>query len=90
VAPAVKAVCIKDHLGLRGDENFPIPGQGNVDHEALFRTLFAAGFDGPLAIERLDGKDGFRSNAPPDVVDRRISAAYQFLAPLLDRITAAA
>jgi sugar phosphate isomerase/epimerase len=88
VAASVKAVCIKDHLGLRGEENFPIPGQGNVDHELLFRALFTVGFDGPLAIERLDGKDGFRSNAPPEVVDRRITAAYQYLAPLLDRITA--
>ena len=89
VAPSVKAVCIKDHLGLRGEENFPIPGQGNVDHESLFRTLFATGFNGPLAIERLDGKDGFRSNAPPEIVDQRITAAYRYLAPLLDRITGA-
>jgi sugar phosphate isomerase/epimerase len=88
LAAQVKAVCIKDHLGLRGDENFPIPGQGNVDHELMFRTLFAAGFHGPLAIERLDGRDGFGSKAPPEVVDQRITAAYQYLAPLLDRITA--
>lgn len=86
VAPSVKAVCIKDHLGLRGDANFPVPGQGNVDHELMFRTLFAAGFDGPLAIERVDGKDGAR-NVSPEVIDRRITTAYQYLAPLLDRIT---
>jgi len=88
LASKVQAVCIKDHLGLRGDENFPIPGQGNVDHELMFRTLFAAGFDGPLAIERLDGRDGFGNKAVPDVVDRRITAAHQYLVPLLDRITA--
>jgi len=87
VAPAVKAVCIKDHLGLRGDGNFPIPGQGNVDHELMFRTLFSAGFDGPLAIERLDGRDGSSTKAPPDVVDQRLTVAHQYLAPLLDRIT---
>ena len=87
VAPQVKAVCIKDHLGLRGDENFPIPGQGNVDHELMFRTLFAAGFNGPLAIERVDGRDGFGNKAAPEIVDKRLTAAYQYLAPLLDRIT---
>ena len=38
LAPRVKAVCIKDHLGLRGDANFPVPGQGQVDHERMFRT----------------------------------------------------
>ncbi len=88
VAASVKAVCIKDHSGLRGDENFPIPGQGNVDHELMFRTLFPAGFNGPIAIERLDGKDGFGSKAPADVVDKRIIAARDYLVPLLDRLTA--
>lgn len=89
LAPQVRAVCLKDHAGLRGDENFPIPGQGNIDHEAMFRTLFASGFDGPLAIERLDGRAGFRSKATPEVVDQRLTAAYQYLAPLLDRVTSA-
>ncbi len=88
LASQVKAVCIKDHIGLRGDENFPIPGQGNVDHELMFRTLFASGFNGPLAIERVDGRDGYGNKAAPDVVDKRLTAAHQYLAPLLDRITA--
>jgi sugar phosphate isomerase/epimerase len=88
VAPQVRAVCIKDHLGLRGDANFPVPGQGNVDHELMFRTLFAAGFNGPLAIERVDGKDGGSRKLTPEIVDQRLTAAYQYLAPLLDRITA--
>ena len=88
LASQVKAVCIKDHLGLRGDENFPIPGHGNVDHELMFRTLFAAGFSGPLAIERVDGRDGFGNKAAPNVVDQRLMAAHQYLAPLLDHITA--
>ena len=85
LAPQIRAVCIKDHLGLRGDGNFPVPGQGNVDHELMFRTLFAAGFKGPLAIERVDGRDG--NKAAPDVVDQRLTAANQYLVPLLDRIT---
>jgi sugar phosphate isomerase/epimerase len=88
VAPHVRAVCIKDHLGLRGDANFPVPGQGNVDHELMFRTLFASGFNGPLAIERVDGKDGGSRKVTPDILDQRLTAAYQYLAPLLDRITA--
>ena len=87
VAPQVRAVCIKDHLGLRGDANFPVPGQGNVDHELMFRTLFASGFNGPMAIERVDGKDGGSRKVTPDVLDQRLAAAYQYLAPLLDRIT---
>ncbi|MCZ2146865.1 MAG: sugar phosphate isomerase/epimerase [Bryobacterales bacterium] len=87
LAPQVKALCIKDHLGLRGDNNFPVPGQGNVDHELLFRTLFSAGFNGPMAIERVDGRDGGNNKVPPDVMDERLAAAHRYLAPLLDKVT---
>jgi inosose dehydratase len=85
LAPHVVAVCIKDHLGLRGDANFPVPGQGQVDHELMFRTLFRAGFDGPLAIERVDGRS--EKKLTPEVVDERLAAAHAFLVPLLDRVT---
>jgi len=85
LAPEVKAVCIKDHLGLRGDENFPVPGQGQVDHELMFRTLFAAGFDGLMEIERVDGRD--RGRLAPEIIDERLTAANHYLVPLLDRMT---
>lgn len=88
LAPDVRAVCIKDHLGLRGVNDFPVPGKGNVDHELMFRTLFSKGFNGPLAIERVDGRDGGMNKVPVNVVDERLTAAYQYLAPLLDRVTA--
>ncbi|MEP7363888.1 MAG: sugar phosphate isomerase/epimerase family protein [Acidobacteriota bacterium] len=88
LAPQVCAVCIKDHKGLRGVNDFPVPGQGNIDHEAMFRTLFAAGFHGPMAIERVDGTDGGMNKVPTPVVIERLTAAYQYLAPLLDRVTA--
>jgi len=87
LAPQVRAVCIKDHLGLRGAENFPTPGQGQVDHQLMFQTLFSAGFNGPMAIERVDGRD--HGKLAPEVVDERITAANKFLVPLLDRITSA-
>jgi sugar phosphate isomerase/epimerase len=85
LAPHVRAVCIKDHLGLRAEANFPVPGQGQVDHEEMFKTLFAAGFNGPMAIERLDGTE--RKRLTPEVVDERLTAAHRYLAPLLDRLT---
>lgn len=86
LAPHIKAVCIKDHLGLRGENNFPAPGKGQVDHELMFRTLFSAGFNGPMAIERVDGQE--QKKTTPDLVDERLKAAHQYLVPLLDRITA--
>lgn len=85
LAPEVRAVCIKDHLGLRGDNNFPAPGQGQIDHEAMFRTLFQAGFSGPMAIERVDGRS--EKKLTVDVTDERLAAARAYLVPLLNRIT---
>ena len=85
LAPMVKAVCIKDHLGNRGEANFPVPGQGQIDHEAMFRTLFGAGFSGPLAIERVDAREGKKTS--PELVDQRLTQAYQYLTPLLDKVT---
>ena len=52
-----QALCIKDHRGPRAHRDFPVPGEGEVDHIALFRTLLAAGFDGPAIVERVDGTD---------------------------------
>jgi sugar phosphate isomerase/epimerase len=80
LAPYVKAVCIKDHLGGRAEANFPVPGSGQIDHEAMFRTLFAAGFNSPLAVERVDGKG---EPVTAEILDERIAQAYKFLAPLL-------
>lgn len=85
LAPQVSAVGIKDHLGLRGDSNFPVPGQGQIDHELMFRILFSAGFNGPLAIERVDGRT--EKKLTPEVVDERLTAAHRYLAPLLDKVT---
>ena len=77
-------MCIKDHLGLRGNANFPVPQQGQVDHELLFRTLVAAGFSGPLALERVDGRGG-KEKMTPAVLDERISDAHKYLTSVLDR-----
>ena len=89
LAPHVRAVCIKDHLGLRGDANFPVPGQGNIDHELMFRTLFRAGFKGPMSIERVDGRSG-KEKMTPEIIDERLTAAWRYLVPVLDKTTGAA
>jgi sugar phosphate isomerase/epimerase len=84
LAPHVKAVCIKDHLGGRAEANFPVPGTGQIDHDLMFRILFGAGFRGPLAVERVDGKEDAAKMAP-EVIDERIAAARRFLEPLLEK-----
>jgi sugar phosphate isomerase/epimerase len=82
LAPFVKGVCIKDHKGLRAQADFPVPGEGQIDHEAMFRTLFAGGFSGPMTVERVDGKG---EPVPPEVLDERVARAFHFLTPLLER-----
>jgi len=55
VADLVRALAIKDHRGGRAAVDFPTPGDGDIDHATIFRTLSAAGFNGPCLIERIDG-----------------------------------
>jgi sugar phosphate isomerase/epimerase len=82
-APRVAAVCIKDHLGGRAAANFPVPGQGQIDHPAMFQTLFVAGFQGPMAVEKVEGQESGKLSA--EALEQRLTAAYEYLAPLLER-----
>ena len=73
VADLVRAVCIKDHRGGQAVEDFPTPGDGDIDHVAIFRTLRAARFAGPCLIERIDGL------ASPEEVDRELARGRAYL-----------
>jgi sugar phosphate isomerase/epimerase len=84
LAPHVRSVCIKDHRGLRGEANFPVPGTGQIDFALTFRTLFAGGFNGPLAVERVDGTDD-AAKMPAELIDQRIAQARQLMEPLLEK-----
>ncbi|MGE5646512.1 MAG: sugar phosphate isomerase/epimerase family protein [Acidobacteriota bacterium] len=84
LAPNVKSVCIKDHKGLRGEANFPTPGEGQVDHDLMFRVLAGAGFRGPVAVERVDG-NGDAAKMPAELIDQRIAGARNFLVPILEK-----
>ncbi|MDH7568356.1 MAG: sugar phosphate isomerase/epimerase [Armatimonadota bacterium] len=53
--PYVKGLCLKDHQGPRANPNFPVPGEGGVDHRLLFARLKEGGFSGPMVLERVDG-----------------------------------
>ena len=84
LAPYVNSVCIKDHQGPRGENNFPVPGTGQIDHESMFRILYQAGFHGPMAIETLAGRDNVM-RMPAELVDERAAAAFKFLSAIADR-----
>ncbi len=73
VADLVRAVCIKDHRGGQAVEDFPTPGDGDIDHVAIFRALRDAGFSGPCLIERIDGLE------TPEEVDRELARGREYL-----------
>ena len=73
VADLVRAVCIKDHRGGMANVDFPTPGEGDIDHVAIFRALHAAGFAGPCLIERIDGLDS------PEDADRELARGRAYL-----------
>lgn len=73
VVDLVRAVCIKDHGGGRAVVDFPVPGDGEIDHTAIFRTLLAGGFDGPCLIERIDGLNS------PEETDQALARGRGYL-----------
>lgn len=73
VADLVRAVCIKDHRGGQGVVDFPTPGDGDIDHAAIFRALRDADFAGPCLIERIDGL------ATPEETDRELARGREYL-----------
>lgn len=73
VVDLVRAVCIKDHRGGRAVLDFPTPGEGDVDHVSIFRTLADAGFSGPCLIERIDGLQS------PEETDRALARGREHL-----------
>ncbi|MBO9605461.1 MAG: sugar phosphate isomerase/epimerase [Paenibacillaceae bacterium] len=81
IAEQTVSVIAKDHRGPRGNVDFPLPGKGDVDFAAIFRTLGATGFAGPLVVERVDGTDG--GTLAANELDRRIADARSELLRLL-------
>ena len=82
LVPHLRVVCLKDHRGLRGNPDFPVPGTGDIDHPGMFRLLYQGGYTGPLYIERIDGT-GDAAAMAPEVIDQRIQQARENIAPML-------
>jgi sugar phosphate isomerase/epimerase len=74
ILPHVKALCLKDHQGPRANANFPVPGEGGVDHRLLFSRMKEGGFNGPLVLERVDGRTK-KTEMPLEMVVERITRA---------------
>ncbi len=83
VVDLVRAICIKDHRGGLAAVDFPTPGDGDIDHRAIFRTLWEAGFAGPCLIERIDGLNS------PEEVDRELARGRAHLEGVIAEVTGA-
>ena len=51
-------IVAKDHRGEQANNEFPIPGEGDVDFLRIFETARQSGFSGPIVVERLNGTVG--------------------------------
>lgn len=71
----------KDHIGPKAENNFPIPGEGDVDFERIFATAFESGFNGPVVIERVNGTGG---DFTAEEIDIRIRHARENVIDLLN------
>lgn len=71
----------KDHKGGRAENNFPIPGDGDVDFVALFRRLKQGGYAGSIVVERVDGTNATAPTA--EELDETVRAARVQLESLL-------
>lgn len=70
----------KDHIGSIRNFNFPIPGEGDVPFLTMFKALHKVGFNGPILVEKLDGKGELCS---ADELDHRILRARLNLEQLI-------
>jgi len=55
-APLISSLCLKDYRGNRWQGQFPDPGKGDVDHRGIMDMVVAAGFNGPVVVEKVEGE----------------------------------
>jgi sugar phosphate isomerase/epimerase len=77
IAGQAYSIIAKDHRGAKADLDFPVPGTGDVGFPGMFRMLRAAGFEGTVMVERVDGPND------PELIDRRLSETRRNLRQLL-------
>jgi sugar phosphate isomerase/epimerase len=87
ILPYVKALCLKDHQGPRANPNFPVPGEGAVEHRLLFSRLKEGGFNGPMVLERVDGATK-KAEMPREMVVERITRARRHMEAALASVGA--
>ncbi len=82
VLPHLGALCATDHRGQKGEEDFPVPGQGSVDFVRILRLLKMNRFSGPVMVERLHGTQ----SRGEEEIDELAVQAHDFLQGAVDAL----
>ncbi|HEX4212153.1 MAG TPA: sugar phosphate isomerase/epimerase family protein [Candidatus Dormibacteraeota bacterium] len=90
VAPLISHVCIKDHAGAPWTNNFPIPGQGEVNHLRMLKILAGAGFQGPLIFELpvFYKRDDQTETEATEATDAAMAETHDFLESVVGQVEA--
>lgn len=72
VAAEVHSICVKDHKGEQRENNFPTPGEGDVNWGPVWQSLSGADFDGFALVELLGGTSDTEIDAAAATARRRI------------------
>jgi len=78
IARQTECLIVKDHQGSRGNDDFPTPGEGEIDYVKLYSNARRKGFHGALLIEQVKVK----GDSAVDV-DREINKAKLYLDKIL-------
>jgi len=88
IAADTVSLVAKDHRGAKGNPDFPIPGEGDIDFSSLFRIWQDKGLgktnsSGTVVVERVDGK-GEEMN--PEQIDELMAKTRSKLATILKTV----
>jgi len=75
---------IKDHIGGKGDFNFPAVGDGEVHFHQIFRILKKHDWKGPVSAE-IEYEGPGAPKRPPDRIDIDVKRSYDYATRLLER-----
>jgi L-ribulose-5-phosphate 3-epimerase len=72
MVPFIGHTHLKDHLGAKGNPEFPLVGHGQTNYATILPTLWECGYRGAYTLERAPGADNAERAAA-------LKEAYQFL-----------
>jgi sugar phosphate isomerase/epimerase len=56
LTPLIGHVHVKDHVGVKGTENFPTVGKGELAYPEIIATLITSDYEGYISVERAPGE----------------------------------